>query len=413
MMESQNNIPHLRFPEYDGKWNSRKLEKYILDHKGGAPLKPSDFVRFSKCEVIPKKAITGGGKLLLDLEQATFCSEEFFRNYKNSIVDNSFLITTLRDLVPSGPNIGFIVKNESKSKYMLAQGVYGIKINTEELIEDFLIQLSNTSKYRKLMQTLKVGSTQVHIRNSIFFGIDVVSPSLPEQQKIADFLSAVDDKLQALKKKKELLEQYKKGVMQKIFSQEIRFRDENGENFSDWEEKKLGDIGEIITGKTPNTNDPSLWNGNIQFVTPTDINDEKYQYHTARTITKSKKIIPTNSIMFTCIASIGKMSLSVYPCITNQQINSIIPDNDFNNEFIYYSLLNIVDYIKSTQSNNTLPIINKTEFSKFKIRIPFSRKEQDIIAEFLATIDNKINYCQNQIDQAEQWKKGLLQKMFV
>ena len=194
----------------------------------------------------------------------------------------------------------------------------------------------------------------------------------------------------------------------------MRFKDENGKEFPEWEVKKLGEVGEIITGKTPSTANIDLWKGDVQFVTPTDIDESKYQYHTQRTIKELPKIklLPTKSIMFTCIASIGKMSLSIKPCVTNQQINSIIPFTEFDNEFIFYAMLNIVDYIKSTQSTNTLPIINKTEFSKFEINIPTDKSEQTLIANFLTSIDQKINHTQIQIQQTETWKKGLLQKMF-
>jgi type I restriction enzyme S subunit len=203
--------------------------------------------------------------------------------------------------------------------------------------------------------------------------------------------------------------------MQQLFTQALRFKDENGNDFPEWEVKKLGEVGEIITGKTPSTTNLDLWDGDIQFVTPTDINENKYQYLTQRTIKEleNTKLLPEKSIMFTCIASIGKMSLSIKPCVTNQQINSIIPFKNFDNEFVYYSVLNIVDFIKSTQSTNTLPIINKTEFSKFEINIPKDKQEQTKIANFLSSIDEKINVQTQFIASMETWKKGLLQKMFV
>lgn len=113
------------------------------------------------------------------------------------------------------------------------------------------------------------------------------------------------------------------------------------------EQKRLAEVGEIVTGKTPSTSDESLWDGDIQFVTPTDISEEKYQWKTQRSVAgnAATKVLPSYSTMFTCIASIGKMSLSVRPCITNQQINSVIPSKDYEKEFIYYSLLNIVPSI--------------------------------------------------------------------
>jgi type I restriction enzyme S subunit len=104
--------------------------------------------------------------------------------------------------------------------------------------------------------------------------------------------------------------------------------------------------------------------------------------------------------------------LSIKPCITNQQINSIVPFKDIDNEYLYYAILNMVDFIKSTQSTNTLPIINKTDFSKFRIFIP-SLPEQTKIANFLSAIDANINHCGMQIEKMEGWKKGLLQRMFV
>lgn len=108
-------------------------------------------------------------------------------------------------------------------------------------------------------------------------------------------------------------------MVQKIFSQELRFKDENGCEYYNWKTMMLWEIGEIITGKTPSTKDLNLWDGDIQFVTPTDIHENKYQYFTERTIKNNEKleILPHKSIMFTCIASIGKMSLSLKSSVTN------------------------------------------------------------------------------------------------
>jgi len=202
--------------------------------------------------------------------------------------------------------------------------------------------------------------------------------------------------------------------MQQIFNQEIRFKDEDGQEFSEWQDFSLGEVGEIVTGKTPKTGDKGLWGGELLFVTPTDMTVSKFQYESARTVTKTPKlkILPKNSIMFTCIASIGKMALSAKECITNQQINSIIPHEQFDSEYIYYALLNVVDYIKSTKSSSALPIINKTEFSKFIIGIP-SVGEQQVIAKFISNIDRKIELIQSQITLTKQYKQGLLQQMFI
>ena len=110
---------------------------------------------------------------------------------------------------------------------------------------------------RKLdIANLAQGISVVHLYASQLALLNLNFPSFSEQTKIASFLTTVDDKLQALKKKKQLLEQYKKGVMQKIFSQELRFKDDNGNEYPDWEEKKLGEIFYSEKGKGISKNIP-------------------------------------------------------------------------------------------------------------------------------------------------------------
>lgn len=240
-------------------------------------------------------------------------------------------------------------------------------------------------------------------------------PSLPEQQKIAEFLTAVDRRIELLQTKKEKLEGYKKGVMQQIFSQKLRFKADDGSDFPDWEEKKLGEVAEIVTGKTPSTTDESLWSGEIPFVTPTDIIEgNKHQKTSTRKVVKTKatRIIPKGSTFYTCIASIGKMSLATEYSVTNQQINSLIPKPSCQHEYLFYALSWISPKIKATQANTTLPIINKSDFSKFEIPFP-AFEEQEKIVQFLTGLDSSIENLNQQINHMQTWKKGLLQKMFV
>lgn len=243
-------------------------------------------------------------------------------------------------------------------------------------------------------------------------------PDFKEQQKIADCLSSVDELIEAESRKLKVLEKYKKGLMQKLFPSEgknlpeWRFPEFRG--CGEWKYEEIGNIGEVITGKTPSTSDAALWDGDIQFVTPTDITENKYQHHTQRTVVKAPKmrVLPKHTIMFTCIASIGKMALSLYPCITNQQINSIVPKSCYNNEFIYYSLLQKTFFIKAGFANSTLPIINKTDFSKIQVPVILDKKEQQKIAECLSEVDTMIKEQSNKVKQLKKHKKGLMQGLF-
>lgn len=279
----------------------------------------------------------------------------------------------------------------------------------------FLFQLIQTRKFGNVA-SVQTGTRMPRSDWSVVsysqFGIPQATQ---EQHKIADFLSAVDEKIEQLERKRELLEHYKKGLMQKLFSQEWRFKDDNGNKFPEWQTKCLVDLGIVITGKTPSTTNKALWGGELLFITPTDIDDRsKYQYKTARNIKPSKgvSILPSHSIVYSCIASIGKITMTVRPSTTNQQINSIIPHESISSNFVYYLLVWNTPRIKATRACNTLPIINKTEFQNIIVNVPNS-SEQRKIADFLSAVDKKIEHLNNQIELSSTFKQGLLQQLFV
>ncbi|WP_290305287.1 restriction endonuclease subunit S [Mucilaginibacter flavus] len=194
---------------------------------------------------------------------------------------------------------------------------------------------------------------------------------------------------------------------------ELRFpKFENGVG---WNKKKLMDIGEIVTGKTPDTQDMSLWGGDVLFITPTDIKDiNKYQDDSERTIVKQKSttLLPAGSIVYTCIASIGKIALTKKESVTNQQINSLIVNDLFINEFIFYALVYATPYIKSLTASSTIPIINKSEFSGICIPIPLDVEEQQKIASCLSSLDDLITGHIDKLKTLKEHKKGLMQDLF-
>ena len=400
-----NRVPKLRFPEFIGKWEEKKLsEVTTLITKGTTP-KKFDEDNLSGIRYIKIESLNGN---IIDNQKCLFIDEKTHNNeLKRSILQENDILFAIAGSL--GKNA--IVKNQN------------LPANTNQALS--IIRLNGTINYNFVLYTLNSSLMEKYIRENIAVGaqpnlnleqinkFSFYLPSFSEQEKIATFLSSVDTKIEKLERKKELWAKYKKVVMQKIFSQKIRFEDDNGNEYHEWEEKTLGEIGEIITGKTPNTKDKNLWNGTIQFVTPTDILNNKYQNSTLRTVKENKKnkLLPKGAIFYTCIASIGKIALSVNPCITNQQINSLIVEND-NNEFIYYGLLYITPQIKATQANTTLPIINKTEFSKFLLNIP-CLEEQEKIANFLSLIDLKIETIEKELNKMKKFKSGLLQQMFV
>ncbi|WP_269222964.1 restriction endonuclease subunit S [Flavobacterium sp. IMCC34518] len=400
MMSNQNNIPQLRFSGFEGEWKQKRLGEIAKITTGSTPSTLiEEYYNGEKLFVSP--ADIQGNRYVFNTK-TTLTESGFSKGRK--IVKGSVLFVCI------GSTIGKIA--QASEECLTNQQINALNAN-KEYENDFIYELldKNGTKIKLLAGVQAVPQ----INKTDFSNFKYFLPTLPEQQKIASFLSAVDEKIQQLSRKKELLEQYKKGVMQRLFSGKLRFKDENGEDYPDWEEKKLGDVGKIVTGKTPSTTDSNLWNGDIQFITPTDIKDGiKYQTSTERYVANNDKIkiLPRNSIIYTCIASIGKMCISKFPSITNQQINSLVVDEDNNFEYVYYWLLYLTPYIKTTQANTTLPIINKTDFSKFSISVP-SAEEQQKIANFLSSIDTKIENVNGEIVKTQLFKKGLLQQMFV
>ncbi len=183
-----------------------------------------------------------------------------------------------------------------------------------------------------------------------------------------------------------------------------------------WKLVKIGEIGEIVTGTTPSTKKEEFWGKGIPFVTPTDFKGQVYIYKTERSITKlgarEGRIIPRNSIMVVCIASVGEIAIAYTDSITNQQINSIICKPTVNPHYVYYALLFRKNILKAWAGVTTTPIIKKSLFEKFPIPLP-PLPEQKKIAEILSTVDEAIEVTDREIEKAERLKRGLMQELLT
>jgi type I restriction enzyme S subunit len=227
----------------------------------------------------------------------------------------------------------------------------------------------------------------------------VVLPSLTEQQKIASFLSAVDEKLQQLTKKKELLSAYKKGVMQKIFSQELRFKDEFGNDYPDWEEKKLGDLCDITTGKS-NREDSGLDGEYTFFDRSEDIRTSSIYLFDAEAV-----IVAGEGSSFPPKYFRGKFDL-------HQRTYAIMGFENLFGRYLFYYLHQYKNYFVRYAVGSTVKSLRLPIFKKMKIHLP-SFEEQKKVANFLSSLDSKIDLVSTQIEKTKAFKKGLLQQMFV
>lgn len=182
---------------------------------------------------------------------------------------------------------------------------------------------------------------------------------------------------------------------------------------------KIDSLGEIITGKTPSTKNKSFYNGPYPFITPTDLNDSIH-VHTSSTIseagaaTQLGTIIPKNSVCFTCIASIGKMCITERPSITNQQINSIIVNQEkYDYRYVYYLLRYHTSHIAAIAIGSATPIISKARFSEILLPVETDISIQHTIADILSAYDNLIENNQKQIKLLEEAAQRLYKEWFV
>ena len=229
-------------------WEQRKLGDVIEKLTSGASIAPDDYVDVGY-RTIPKGAVNSSG--VADMSGCKNVSENFFKKNISSKTSSGELVTSLRDLVPTAPNMGRIVRICGETEdFLMPQGVYSIIVK-EKISEDFLITYSNSPEYRKIIMAEKNGSTQVHIRNGEFLNIDIPLPSYEEQMKIGEHFKTLDHLITLHQRKCEQTKTLKKYMLQKMFPQDgekvpqIRF-----EGFTeDWEQRKLGDLVDRVTRK--------------------------------------------------------------------------------------------------------------------------------------------------------------------
>lgn len=394
------NTPKLRFKEFSGDWEKKKLKK-VGKIINGLTYSPKDIVLKDGILVLRSSNIKNNN---IDLKDKVFVNVQKF----NPVYEHDILICVRNGSKKLIGKNALITKEIENSAFGAFMSIFRSDIN------NFVFQLFATRKYYKKIDE-NLGARINSINNSELENFEFYFPSHPEQEKIASFFTAVDTKLSTLKKKKELLEQYKKGVMQKIFSQELRFKDENGQEFPNWEEKKLGEICSFFSGGTPTSSNKNYYIGNIPFIGSGNISSSKVSQYINELALKnsSAKLVEKGDLLYALYgATSGEVAISKLNGAINQAVLCIrINQNESKNylfQLLKFYKSNIVNtYIQGGQGNLSATIIKELSFN-----FP-SLQEQEKIAHFLSAIDTKIEAVQKQISQTELWKKGLLQKMFV
>jgi len=385
MSEVASKVPQLRFPEFSGDWEEKSVGDVLTIGSG------RDYKHLNDGDI----PVYGTGGYMTSVDNFLYDGESVCIGRKGTIdkpvlingkfwtVDTLFYTHSFVGLLPKF--LFPIFKRINWKKYNEASGVPSLSKSTIEKI--------------KLNLPLKV-----------------------EQQKIAAFLTAVDNKIEQLSKKQALLGEYKKGLMQQIFSQIIRFKKDDGSEFPDWEEKKLGDVVELKHGYQFRSND--FTKSGLAIIKISNVIGASLSLDDLSFIDKERYSefesfeIHNGDILMSLTGNIGRVveveSLP-FKAIQNYRVGKFVPVNSkLEKSFLKYLLITDMVFGRFGQLSNQSAQANfgKQDMGKIKVKFP-SLPEQTKIANFLSSIDNKIEQVGKQLDESKQFKKALLQQMFV
>jgi type I restriction enzyme, S subunit len=376
-------VPKLRFKEFDDVWVSRKMGEVGTFVGGGTPstqnleywsgdipwvsssdLTDESIYQINKTRFITEGAISNSATKLIPSKSILIVS----RVGVGKLAVNEYEICTSQDftsLIPLSDNPFFLA--------------YLLKFKTNKLLD------------------LNQGTSIKGFVKSDLETLTIHLPTLPEQQKIAQFLSATDQKITLLKRKKQLLETYKKGVMQKIFSQELRFKDDEGADFAEWEVRRLGEVAPLQRGFDLPVD--TIVEGEYPVVFSNGI----LKFHNEFKV-KSPGVVTGRS------GTIGKVTFvekDYWPHNTTLWVTDFKGNSP---KFIYHFYSQFK--LEHLGTGSGVPTLNRNDVHIQEIHLP-TFPEQKKIANYLTALDEKISKVQEQIAQMVEWKKGLMQKMFV
>ena len=378
-------IPQLRFPGFSGVWRENRLGNIarIFDGTHQTPKYVENGIPFYSVEHITAN----------QFDDTKYISEEVFEreNMRVKLEREDILMTRIG-------NIGmakYIDWNVNASFYV---SLALIKKN-ESFNSKFLSQLIHSPNFQRQLwkRTIHVAFPQ-KINLGEIGKCESILPTKPEQQKIAAFLTTVDNKIEQLSKKQELLGEYKKGLMQQIFSQAIRFKADDGSDFPDWEEKKLRNVLSSVS-----TRPYQIKSADILEFGSHKVVDQGQKELAGYTNEKDKLLTNDGVIVYGDHTTIVKFIN--YDFVVGADGVKLLTSDSNNIKYLYFNLL----------FNNVGPEGYKRHFSILKnvvLQIP-SLPEQNKIANFLSSIDSKIEQVGKQLNESKQFKKALLQQMFV
>ena len=304
------------------------------------------------------------------------------------------ILVTMTDLSKSGDTLGYPIKVPAlENKILLHNQRLGkVEIKSDKIDKDFLYYLMCSNKYRNEVLASATGTTVKHSAPDRILKFEFGLPSIEEQQKIANILFCLDEKIELNNEMNKTLEDMAQSIFKRWFV-DFEFPNEDGEPYKSsggemvdselgmipkgWEVQCIGDIGNVITGKTPSAKVEGSYGDECNFITPRDITDSPIILNTERKLSSiginnlKKNLVCKNSIGVSCIGSnLGEVYITGENSITNQQINTVVLDESHIYPYIYIYLKNMKNEFLNMAGGSAVPIINKTSFSGINILMP-------------------------------------------
>ncbi|EPG41063.1 hypothetical protein F907_00626 [Acinetobacter colistiniresistens] len=397
-------VPVIRFNSFSEDWHLESISSVISNKsKKYDPIKAIEDLPCIELEHLSQQT----GEILDTI------SAKDQKSIKNIFDENSVLFGKLRPYLRKFARPDF--------KGVCSSEIWVLK--SKKLQPDFLFQYIQTDNFFELTQ-IQAGSKMPRADWESISKGEIYFPNSKEQTKIASFLSAVDEKISQLTQKHELLSQYKQGMMQKLFSQQIRFKADDGSEFGEWENYSLKELLlKVIDnrGKTPDTK-PDL---DIPLIEINAVGNRNVDYSkVSKFVSKDtfnswfRAYLEDKDILFSTVGNTAICSIyssQVQAGIAQNLVGLRARKEVVESVFLYYLL--IVESnnkkFKAIEMQAVQPSIKVSQMIHINFEIPKSLTEQIKISNFLSSIDQKIEVVAQQIEQAKQWKKGLLQQMFV
>ena len=337
---------------------------------------------------------------------------------KYHLKENDFIIAMDRTWITAGLKVAEVKQEDLPC--LLVQRVSRIR-SLPTLCQNLIKHHFSSYQFEQYVKSVQTETAVPHISATQIREFSLLLPPLQEQQKIAKILSTWDKAISTTERLIENSTQQKKALMQQLLTGKKRLLDDEGKRFEgEWEERAVSSLGKIYSGGTPSTSNTEYWDGDINWITPTDITkqDSRYINSSLRKITQeglensSAKLVPAGSLLICTRATIGAMAITSHEMCTNQGFKNIVPNSKTNIEFVYYLLTYNKHRMISKASGSTFLELSKTSFESMKFKVP-KLKEQQKIAIVLTNADKEIELLEQQLADLQQEKKALMQVLLT